>query len=74
MTSFQNKPSGNFQYQKNQQQVSKPKNFRPAYATIVDSPSIMQMSARTPGNKSPNSRSRTPDLLIATIARSPVFK
>jgi hypothetical protein len=29
MTSFQNKPSGNFQYQKNQQQVSKPKELSP---------------------------------------------
>jgi hypothetical protein len=29
MTPFQNKPSGNFQYQKNQQQVSKPKELPP---------------------------------------------
>jgi hypothetical protein len=50
------------------------KNFRPAYATIVDSPGIMQMSARTPGSRSPSSRSRTPDPLMATTARSQVFK
>jgi hypothetical protein len=71
MTSFQNKPSGNFHYQKNQQQVSKPiKNFHPAYATIVDSPGIMPMSARTPNSRSPSSRSRTPDPLMTTTTRS----
>jgi hypothetical protein len=74
MTSFQNKPSVNFQYQKNQQQVSKPKELSPAFATIVDSLGIMQMSARTPGSRSPNSRTRTPDLLKATTARSQAFK
>jgi hypothetical protein len=45
------------------------KNFCPAYATIVDSPGIMQMSARTPG-----SRSRTQYPLMATTTRSQVFK
>jgi hypothetical protein len=50
------------------------KNVRPAYATIVDSPGIMQMSARTPGIRSPSSRSRTPDPLMATTARSQAFK
>jgi hypothetical protein len=69
MTAFQNKPSGNFQYLKNQQQVSSLKNFRPAFAIIVDSRGIIQMSARTPGN-----RSRTPNLLMATTARSQAFK
>jgi hypothetical protein len=50
------------------------KNFRPAFATIVDSPVIMQMSAWTPGSRSPSNRSRTPDLLKATTIRSQAFE
>jgi hypothetical protein len=50
------------------------KNFRPAYAAIVDSLGIMQMSARTPGSRSPSSRTRTLDPLMATTTRSQAFK
>jgi hypothetical protein len=53
MTSFQNKPSGNFQYQKNQQQVSKPKELPPRIC----------YNCRQPGhyaNECPNPRQQKP--------------
>jgi hypothetical protein len=50
------------------------KNFHPAFATIVDSPGIMQMSARNPNNRSPSSRIITPDPLTTTPTRSRSFK
>jgi hypothetical protein len=50
------------------------KNFRPAFATIVDSQGIMLMSARTPDSRNRSSRSRTPDPLMANPARRQVFK
>jgi hypothetical protein len=74
LTPLQDKPSGNLQYQKNPQHVPKLKELPPAYATIVDSPGILPMSARTPDSRSPSSRSRTPDPLRATASRSQAFK
>jgi hypothetical protein len=47
-----------------------PKIFHPVCATIVDSPSILPMSAQTPNSRSPSSRSRTPDLLSTTTSRA----
>jgi hypothetical protein len=47
-----------------------PRIFLPGYATIVDSPGILPISARTPDSRSPNSRSRTPDLLSTTTSQA----
>jgi hypothetical protein len=74
ITSFQNKRSGYFSTKRINSKCPSLKNFRPAYATIVDSPGIMQMSAWTPDSRSPSNRSRTPDPLMATTARSQAFK
>jgi hypothetical protein len=47
-----------------------PKIFHPVCATIVGSPGILPMSARTPDSRSPNSRSRTSDLLSTTTSQA----
>jgi hypothetical protein len=47
-----------------------PKIFHPVCATIVDSPGILPMSARTPDSRSPSSRSKTPDLLSTTTSQA----
>jgi hypothetical protein len=73
ITSFQNKCSGNFQYQQNQQQVSKPKELQPRICYNCRQSGITQ-SVRTPDSRSPSSRSRTANPLKATTARSQAFK
>jgi hypothetical protein len=47
-----------------------PKIFHPVCATIVDSPGILPMSARTPDSKSPSNTSRTPDMLSTTTSQA----
>jgi hypothetical protein len=47
-----------------------PKIFLPGCATILDSPGILSISARNPDSRSPNSRSRTPDLLSTTTSQA----
>jgi hypothetical protein len=51
-----------------------PETFHPVCATIVDNPSITQMSAQTPDSRSPSNRRRTPDPLMTTTATSQAVK
>jgi hypothetical protein len=61
MNPSQYKPSGNFEYRQAQPQDFKPKEFQPVFATIVDNPGIMPMSAQTLRGSRPNNKLRAPE-------------
>jgi hypothetical protein len=50
------------------------KNFRPAFATIVDNPSISPINARTLGRASHIHRGKAPKQVSVIITRSRIFK
>jgi hypothetical protein len=50
------------------------KNFRPAFATIVDNPGIMPINAQTLGKTSPIRRGKDLEQVRVIRARSQLFK
>jgi hypothetical protein len=50
------------------------KNFRPAFATIVDNPDITPINARTLGRTSHIHRGKAPKQVRVIIIRSQIFK
>jgi hypothetical protein len=50
------------------------KNFRPAFATIVDNPSISPINARTLGRTSHIHRGKAPKQVRVIITRIRIFK
>jgi hypothetical protein len=50
------------------------KNFRPAFATIVDNPDIMPINARTLGGTSPIHRGKAPKQIRVIMTRNQIFK
>jgi hypothetical protein len=50
------------------------KNFRPAFATIVDNPGITPIDAQTLGWTSPVHRGKAPKQVRVIITRSQIFK
>jgi hypothetical protein len=50
------------------------KNFRPAFATIVDNPSIMPINARTLGRTNDIHRGKAPKQIRVIITRSRIFQ
>jgi hypothetical protein len=50
------------------------KNFRPAFATIVDNPSITPINARTLGGTSHIHRGKAPKQIRVIITRSQIIK
>jgi hypothetical protein len=74
MTSFQNKPSGNFQYHKNQQQVTKPKELPPRICYNCRQPRHYANDCPNPRQQKPHQQKQNPGSAMATTARSQAFK
>jgi hypothetical protein len=74
MTSVQNKPSRNFQYQKNQQQVSKPNEFPPRICYNCRQPEHYANECPNPRQQKPQQQNRNPGSANGNHNTKPSFQ
>jgi hypothetical protein len=74
MTSFQNKPSVNFQYQKNQQQVSKPKELSPRICYNCRQPGHYANECSNPRQQKPQQQNQNPGSAKGNHSKKPGFQ